>query len=72
MLRKVEEMGKKGAKPVYVYDVDGNLVKEFKTTKECAEYFDKERDYINHNLKYYKKIRQNDVWFILKRVKNEQ
>ena len=57
-------------KPVYIYDLEGNLVKEFETTSECAEYFNKEKDYINHNLKYYKKIRKDNIWYVLKRERN--
>lgn len=56
-------------KPVYVYNVKGELLKEFETTKECAEYFEKDREYINHNLKYSKKIRKDGLWFVLSREK---
>jgi len=56
-------------KAVYVYDVKGELIKEFETTKDCAEYFEKEREYINHNLKYYRKIRKDGEWYILSREK---
>ena len=52
---------------VYMYDVDGNLLKEFEKTKDCAEYFDKDREYINYNLKHYKKIRKDGAWYILSR-----
>ena len=54
-------------KPVYLYDVNMNFIKEFKTTYECAEFFDKDVGYINHNLKYYQKIRKDGVWYIIKR-----
>lgn len=65
-------MSKNLAKPMYVYDMDGNLVMSFETTKECAEYFDKDRDYINHNIKYYKKIRKDDKWYKLSRERKEK
>ena len=45
-------------KKVYLYDVNMNFIREFKTTYECAEFFDKDVGYINHNLKYYQKIRK--------------
>ena len=57
------------AMKVYMYGVDGNLLKEFETTRDCAEYFEKDREYINHNLKYYKKIRKDNVWYKLSREK---
>lgn len=53
---------------VYMFDLDGKFIKKFNTTKECAEYFNVEPEYINHNLKYCKKIRyQNYKWFIISR-----
>ncbi len=64
-------MKTKGAKPVYMYDLDGNFIKEFETTALCADFFEKEADYINHSLKYYKKIRKDNQWFVIKRVKDE-
>ena len=62
----------KNAKPVYMYDLEMNLLKEFKTTSECADYFEKEKDYINHILKYNAKIRRNRKWYILKRERLER
>lgn len=59
-------------KKVYLYDLDGVLLKEFSTTEECADYFDKDREYINHNLKYCKKIRKNGKWFVIRREKIEK
>ena len=56
-------------KPVYLYDLNMNLIKKFDSTHECADFFEKEREYINHNLKYCKKIRKDDKWFIIKREK---
>lgn len=56
-------------KAVYVYDMDGKLVKEFETTIDCADYFEKEREYINHNLKYCKKIRKDGKWYKISRIK---
>lgn len=58
-------MGK--IKSVYLYDLDMNLIKEFRTTKECANFFDKDTNYISHSLKYNSKIRKDDVWYIIKR-----
>ena len=59
-------------KKVYLYDLDGVLLKEFETTEECGEYFEKDREYINHNLKYCKKIRKNGKWFVIRREKIEK
>lgn len=62
-----------GSKPVYMYDLEGNLIKYFKSTLECAEYFDKDREYINHSLKYYKKIRKDGKWYkIGRKLSNEK
>lgn len=59
-------------KPIYMYDLDGNLVQYFNTTQDCANYFDKiDRDYINHNLKYCKKIRKDGKWYIISREKKD-
>ena len=54
-------------KPVYVYDLDLNLVKIFNTTQEFADYVNKEVQYIYYNMKYFKKFRFNNKWYILKR-----
>lgn len=62
----------KNAKPVYMYDLEMNLLKEFKTTGECADYFGKDSDYINHSLKYNAKIRRNGKWYIIKRERVEK
>ena len=62
---------KNGSKPVYMYDLDGNLLKVFETTMDCADYFEKDREYINHNLKYYDKIRKDGKWYYLRRNKND-
>lgn len=61
----------KNTKPVYMYDLEMNLLKEFKTTAECANYFEKDKDYINHSLKYNAKIRRNGNWYIIKRERNK-
>ena len=53
-----------------MYDLEGNLIKEFKTTQDCADYFDKEREYINHNLKYYDKIRKDGKWYRISRERD--
>ena len=59
-------------KPVYMYDTEGNFIRKFETTEECADYFDKERDYINHNLKYCKKIRKDGRWYVISREYQEK
>lgn len=53
-------------KKVYLYK-DNELIKVFETTQECADYFDKELEYIYHNLKYCKKIRKDHEWYEIKR-----
>ncbi len=60
-------MRKTTTKPVYLYDLEDNLLRKFKTTMECAEYFNKEPEYINHNLKYCNKIRKDDKWYRISR-----
>ena len=54
-------------KPVKLFDEKMNFIKEFKTTRECAEFFNKSMAYINYNLKYFSKIRKNGKWFIITR-----
>lgn len=58
---------RKNSKPVYLYNLDYSLICKFETTEECAVFFGCERQYINHNLKYCKKIRKNGEWFIISR-----
>ena len=53
--------------PVYMYDLEMNFIRKFETTQECAEYFGKERLYINHSLKYRAKIRKDGKWYIIRR-----
>lgn len=67
--KEVSEM--KNTKPVYLYSLDGKFIREFATTEECGDYFDKDKEYINHNLKYYKKIRKDGVWYLIKRKRIE-
>ena len=55
------------SKPVYLLAVDGKFIRKFETTHECADYFDKDREYINHNLKCCKKIRKDNKWFLIRR-----
>lgn len=57
------------AKPVYMYDLDNKLIKKFETTYDCAEYFDKEPNYICHNIKYCDKIRKDGKWYRIRRSK---
>ena len=54
-------------KPVYLYDTNYNFICKFDTTRDCAEWFDKDREYINHSLKYCKKIKKNYKWYIISR-----
>ena len=55
------------SKPVYMYDINMNFIMKFETTQDCADYFDKDKDYINHSLKYNAKIRKDGRWYIIKR-----
>lgn len=43
------------------------LIKIFETTEDCALFFDKEIQYIYHNLKYCKKIKKDNIWYKIKR-----
>lgn len=54
-------------KPVNLYDEKMNFLKRFETTGECAEFFNKTMEYINHSLKYNAKIRKNGIWYIITR-----
>ncbi len=58
--------GKK-TKPIYLYDMDMNLIEEFETTDDFADYCNKDRAYIYHNLKYCNKIWIKRKWYIIKR-----
>lgn len=55
-------------KKIELYDVDMNYIKTFETTEECAEFFDKDTAYINHNLKYRDKIRKDGKWYKIRRI----
>ena len=56
-------------KKVYMYDTNGNLVRIFDTSFDCADYFDKDVHYIYYNIKYFKKIynRKERKWYVIKR-----
>ena len=54
-------------KKVYMYDTNGNLLRVFETSFECADYFNKDVQYIYYNIKYFKKIRKDDKWYVIKR-----
>ena len=54
-------------KPVYMFDINGNFIRKFETTQECADFFGKDRDYINHSLAYYKKIKKGGEWYVISR-----
>ena len=54
-------------KKVYMYDTNGNLLKVFPTSFECADFFDKPPQYIYYNIKYFKKIRKDGKWYVIKR-----
>ena len=60
-------------KPVYLYDDKMKFIKKFETTQECADFFGKEKEYINHNLCYCSKIRKDNQWFVIlrKNIENE-
>lgn len=60
-------MGK--TKPVYLHSLEGELIKVFSTTQECADFFDKDKDYINHAIIYNAKIRKEGIWYIIAREK---
>jgi len=62
----------KKKKPVYLYDMDMNFIEKFNTTDDFADYCGYTREYICHNLKYCKKIRVGDGWYIIKREKYEK
>lgn len=57
---------KKGL-PVYMYDMEGKLLKKFEQTKDCAEFFDKDPDYICHNMQYCDKIKKDNTWYRITR-----
>ena len=59
------------AKPVYMYNSKGELVKEFKTTEECGDYFGKDPEYINYNLCHFDKIRYKNEWYRIRRTKED-
>lgn len=61
----------KNYKKLYLYTLDNELVKEFNTTDEGADFFDKDRLYLYHNLKYCKKFRFNNKWYKLSRKKKD-
>ncbi len=52
-------------KPVRLFDEKMNLIKKFKTTEECARFFNKSKAYINYNLAHCSKIRKDDKWYII-------
>ena len=56
-------------KKVYMYDTEGNLLRVFDTSFDCAEYFDYDSHYISYNIKYFKKIRHKEEqkWYVIKR-----
>ena len=60
---------RKKKKPIYLYDMKDQLIEEFETTDEFAEFCGKETSYIYHNLKYCKKMRINKGWFKIRREK---
>lgn len=61
-------MANYNSKPVYMFDMDGNFLRKFENTLECAIYFNVEPEYINHNLKYCKKIRYKRYkWYKISR-----
>ncbi len=72
-LEKVKKMKPHfNSRSVFVYDLNGNLIKKFESTLECAEYFNKEREYINHSIWEKMKFRHNNEWYRLKRKKENE
>ncbi len=57
----------KKKKPIYLYSENMKYIGKFNTTDDFAEYCGCEREYIYHNLKYCKKIRINEKWYVIKR-----
>lgn len=57
------------AKKVYLYDTNDSLIKVFKTSFDCADYFNYDPQYIYHNIKYCKKIwhKKERKWYVIKR-----
>ena len=57
------------SKKVYLYNLKHELIRVFDTTDDCADYFNYDRMYIYHNLKYCRKIyhKQEHKWYIIKR-----
>ena len=55
-------------KPVYMYNLDGKLIKKFESTNECAIYFNKNQEYIKYNLRKYDKIRKDKKWYRIRRL----
>lgn len=57
------------AKKVYMYDTEGNLIKVFNTSFDCADYFECDPHYISYNIKYFKRIRnkREQKWYVIKR-----
>jgi hypothetical protein len=58
-------------KPLYLYDINYNFIKKFETTDDAAIYLNKDREYLYHNLKYCKKFRLDNAWYILSRLSPE-
>ena len=57
----------RNTKKVYMYTLEGELIKVFETTNDCANFFGTDNLYINHNLKYCNKKRKDGKWYVLKR-----
>ena len=53
---------------INLYDKDMNFIKTFKSVEECAEFFDKDKNYIHHNLKYRDKIGKDGTWYKIRRI----
>ena len=53
---------------IKLYDKDDNFIKVFESVKECAKFFDKDKNYIYYNLKYMDKIRKEGKWFKIRRI----
>ena len=55
----------KRIRKLYLYDTNNELVRTFRSTMECGEFFGYDIPYIHHNLKYCKKIwnKQEHKWY---------
>lgn len=60
------------SKEVLLFTLEGHLIKIFDTTLECANYFGYTTDYINHNLKYCKRIKKEGKYYVITRLNDSK